>query len=170
MYWPSSVLTLLSKKLKSTRFMRSLERFTVAGLPSRDRLDIAPLQAALTAIGKSLDKIEKTFAARQTGLREIHDIQIVSQLAKILAVNPEIGSQQRADDLIASFQRDAARIGDACRIAAIDFGWADGKAGRPKLQWYDDFTALLLKIARRGGVKPRFGKDQVVATAITSIS
>jgi hypothetical protein len=125
------------------------------------RLDIAPLQLALNTIGKNLGTVADTLQPPQTGLYEIDDIAIVSRLTAILAANPEIGSQQRAEDLIVSFQRDAARIANACQIAAVDFGWADGKAGRPKLRWHDDFTRLLLAIAHRGGIKPKLGKDRI---------
>jgi hypothetical protein len=127
----------------------------------QSRLDIAPLESRLNAIARSLDTIVNTLNAHQTGFREIHDIKIVSQLAKILSANPEIDSRQRADELIASFQKDAAKISDACRIAAADFGWDVGKGGRPKLDWYDDFTSLLVEIARKGAIKPRLGKDRI---------
>lgn len=127
----------------------------------QSRLHVAPLQLALNTIGKNLGMVANTLRPPQTGLCEIDDIAIVSQLKAILAANPEIGSQQRAEDLIMSLQKDAATVADACRIAAVDFSWADGKAGRPKLQWYDDFTNLLFAIARRGGIKPKLGKDRI---------
>jgi hypothetical protein len=33
--------------------------------------------------------------------------------------------------------------------------------GRPVLDWYDDFTALLLDIANMAGVKPTMRKDRI---------
>lgn len=149
------------EKAQIRNIYSKLGRLHGLGSAERSRLDIAPLEAALRAIGSSLETIASTLSAHQTGLREIRDIKIVSQLATILAVNPEIGSRQRADELIASFQRDAARMAQACRIAAAGFSWDVGKAGRPKLHWYDDFTGLLLEIAQRGGIKPKLGKDRI---------
>ena len=83
-----------------------------------NRLDIAPLAKTFTAMGKELEKVAKILSGHETGLREIHDIEIVSQLAMILALDPEVGSRQQADKLIASFRGDAAKVAHACLVAA----------------------------------------------------
>jgi hypothetical protein len=70
---------------------------------------------------------------RRTGLHEIHDIAIVSQLATILALDPEVGSRRQADQLIASFRGDAAKLAHACLVAARDLKRTVGKAGVPRL-------------------------------------
>ena len=36
-----------------------------------------------------------------------------------------------------------------------------GKSGRPQPDWYDEFTALLLEIAKTAGVEPRLSKDRI---------
>jgi hypothetical protein len=36
----------------------------------------------------------------------------------------------------------------------------DSDRGRPALNWYDEFTALLLKIADEAGIEPALGKDR----------
>jgi hypothetical protein len=36
-----------------------------------------------------------------------------------------------------------------------------GKSGRKKLSWYDDFTALLLKLAKLANVEPNLNKDRI---------
>src|SRR6266850_7055694 len=79
-----------------------------------DRLDIAPLAKTLTAMRRDLEGIAKILSGHETGLREIHDIEIVSQLAAILALDPEVGSRRQADQLIASFRGDATKIAHAC--------------------------------------------------------
>src|ERR1700674_2433741 len=126
-----------------------------------DRLDIAPLAKTFTAIGRDLDKVAKILGGHETGLREIHDIEMVSQLATILALDPEVGSRRQADQLIASFRRDAAKMAHACLIGAHDLKQQVGKSGRPHPEWYDEFTALLLEVAETAGVEPRLSKDRI---------
>src|ERR1700694_645997 len=96
-----------------------------------DRLDIAPLVKTFTAIGGDLEGIAKILGGHETGLHEIHDIEIVSQLANILALDPEVGSRRQADQLIASFRGDAAKMAHACLVAAGDLKRQVGKSGRP---------------------------------------
>jgi hypothetical protein len=126
-----------------------------------NRLDIAPLAQTFTAMGKELKKVAEILSGHETGLHEIHDIAIVSQLAMILALDPEVGSRQQEDNLIASFRGDAAKLADACLVAARDLKRTVGKSGRPLPEWYDEFTALLLAVADTAGVEPRLGKDRI---------
>jgi hypothetical protein len=127
----------------------------------RDRQDITPLAKTFTAIGRELDEVAKILTGHETGLRERHDIEVVSKLATILALDPEVGSRQQADKLIASFRSDAAKLAHACLVSARDLKQQVGKSGRPRWDWYDDFTALLLEIAGKGGVEPQLGKDRI---------
>jgi hypothetical protein len=126
-----------------------------------DRLDIAPLAKTFTAIGRDLDRVAKILCGHETGLREIHDIEMVSQLATILALDPEVGSRQQADKLIASFRGDAAKLAHACLVAARDLKETVGESGRPQAEWHDDFVALLLEVAEAAGVEPRLSKDRI---------
>ena len=127
-----------------------------------NRLDIAPLAKTFEAMGKELNKVAKILSGRETGLREVHDIEIVSRLAEILALDPEVGSPEQADQLIASFRGDAAKLAHACLVAASDLKQTVvGKSGRPQSDWYDEFAALLLEIAGKAGVKPRLSKDRI---------
>jgi hypothetical protein len=126
-----------------------------------NRLDIAPLAKTFTAMAKELKKVAEILSGHETGLHEIHDIEIVSQLAMILALDPEVGSRQQADKLIASFRGDAAKMAHACLVAAGDLKQTVGKSGRPQSEWYDEFTALLLEVAETAGVEPRLSKDRI---------
>jgi hypothetical protein len=126
-----------------------------------NRLDIAPLAKTFTAMGKELKKVAEILSGHETGLHEIHDTAIVSQLAMILALDPEVGSCQQADKLIASFRGDAAKLAHACLVAARDLKETVGESGRPQAQWHDEFTALLLEVAQTAGVKPRLSKDRI---------
>ena len=59
-----------------------------------NRLYIAPLAKTFTAMGKELKKVAEILSGHEIGLREIHDIAIVSQLAMMLALDPEVDSRR----------------------------------------------------------------------------
>jgi hypothetical protein len=126
-----------------------------------DRLDIAPLIQTLEMLSKDLKKDVKTLSGHETGLRDVRDVKIVSQLATILALNPEVGSRHQAEKLIASFRGDAAKLAHACLVAAREWKQLAGKSGRPSPDWYDEFTTLLLEVANTVGVQPRLNKDRI---------
>jgi hypothetical protein len=127
-----------------------------------DRLDIAPLIKTFEAMSKELNKAAKILSGHQPGLQKIHDTEIVSRLAEILALNPEVGSRGQADKLITSFLGEAAKMAHACLVAARDLKQTVvGKSGAPRQDWHDEFTALLLRIAKTAGVEPRLNKDRI---------
>jgi hypothetical protein len=126
-----------------------------------NRRDIAPLVKTFTAMGKELKKVAEILSGHETGLHEIYDIAIVSQLAMILALDPEVGSRQQADKLIASFRGDAAKLAHACLVSAYDLKQTVCESGRPQAEWHDEFTALLLEVAETAGVEPRLSKDRI---------
>jgi hypothetical protein len=143
------------------KFYSRLGRIIGQWSAEQDRPHISPLAKTLMAMGRELDGMSRILSGHETGLRERHDIEVVSQLATILALDPEVGSRQQADKLIASVRVDAAKLAHACLIAAHDLKQQVGKDGRPRLDWYDDFTALLLEIAERSGVEPQLGRDRI---------
>jgi hypothetical protein len=145
----------------ASEFYRRLGRIIGLWSAEHDRLDIAPLAKTFTAMGKELKKIAEILSGHETGLREIHDIAIVSQLVTILALDPEVGSRQKADKLIASFRGDAAKLAHACLVAARDLRQTVGESGRPQAEWHDEFTALLLAVANTARLKPRLSKDRI---------
>jgi hypothetical protein len=127
-----------------------------------NRLDIAPLVKTFAAMSKELNKAAKILRGHETGLRAARDIEIVSQLAEILALDPEVGSRGKADKLITSFRVDAAKMAHACLVAAHDLKQTVvGKSGSPQQDWYDEFTALLLEVAKTAEVEPRLNKDRI---------
>jgi hypothetical protein len=144
-----------------TEFYLRLARIIGRWSAEHDRPDISPLAKTLTAMGKELDGMSRILSGHETGLHDRHDIEVVSKLATILALDPEVGSRQQADKLISSFRSDAAKLAHACLVSARDLKQQVGKSGRPRWDWYDDFTALLLEIAAKGGVEPQLGKDRI---------
>jgi hypothetical protein len=119
------------------------------------------------AIEKKLAAVIADPSGHETGLRQASDIEVVSQLAIVLAKSSQTGSVLEANRLISSFLKDAAqfqtnaaKMAAACFDAAQDLKAQVGKSGRPRLEWYDDFTELLLEIADKAGIEPTFWKDR----------
>jgi hypothetical protein len=127
----------------------------------QDRLNISLLVKTLTAMRRDLERIGRILSGEEEGLQDIRDTEVASHLASVLAESPEVGSRRQAKALFQSFRRDAATLAHACLITAQELRRQVGKSGRPRGDWYDDFTALLLEIAAAAGVNPSSGKDRV---------
>jgi len=125
------------------------------------RLDSKEIAEALISMSKQLDKIGAVLKGHETGLRDAADSEIVSQLAEHMALDPTVGSIPAAKKLITSFVRQCERIAHSGLVAGVDLKSQAGRPGRSPLQWYDDFTALLLEIAQKAGVRPTSGKDRI---------
>ena len=126
-----------------------------------ERLESSPIINALRSTAQHLDEIAIMLAGHETGLRSTRDMELVSQLAEYMALDPTVGSIDRAHELITSFREGAARIAHTSMVAAADLSSRKGEGGRPPLEWYDDFTELLLQIANKAGVKPSSRKDRI---------
>jgi hypothetical protein len=126
----------------------------------QDRLDSSQLGRAISGIRTDLEAIAKTLSAQQSGLHHRLDLEIVTQLTTMLALDPEVGSREQAVELLSSFRKDAAKIAHAGLVAAAILKMEVGKSGRPQMDWYDEFTRLLKKIAKRAGINPQLWKDR----------
>jgi hypothetical protein len=125
----------------------------------QNRLNTIRIARALTAISKDVTAAKRVLSAHQTGIHDIRDIEVVSQLKIVLAADPQVGSFEKADELITS-QEDPVKLADACLIAARNLKKQVGKSGRPQADWHDDFTALLFDIAKKSGTQPNLWKDR----------
>jgi hypothetical protein len=113
---------------------------------------------ALSRTGKNLTEASRLFSGFETGLRSAVESEATSLAAEILALDPTVGGLNQAKKLIASFRKDAAKMGHACLVAYADLARKAEKEGRYKLLWYDDFTALLLRLANKAGIKANLNK------------
>jgi hypothetical protein len=140
-------------------FYRRLAAIIGRWSAEQHRMSTLSIARALIKISKNLAAATDVLSAHQTGLRKSRDIEIVAQLKIALATDPQVGSLQRADELISS-KKDHAMLAKACLLAAHNLKTLTGKGGRPQADWHDGFTALLLDIANETGVKPNLWKDQ----------
>ncbi|SRR6266849_9367673 len=130
-------------------------------MAEEERLEIAPVAKALLSIGRNLTEISTALDALNTGFHAEFDIEVAHLLARYLAVDPTIGSLDRAKGLLASLQAQATQAGHASLVAYADLSTQSGEPGRPRLDWYDDFTSLLLGLAAKGHIAPGLQKDRI---------
>jgi hypothetical protein len=120
----------------------------------QEAAEVSPVSKALRSTGKSLLEASQLLSGHKTGLRTRVEIEAISQLAGILALEPNVGSLGQAKTFIGRFQEEAAKIGHACMVAYADLNRKAPNEGRAPLLWYDEFTTLLLDIAAKAGVDP----------------
>jgi Rad3-related DNA helicase len=132
-----------------------------AWLSEQEAKEVSPVAKALRSAAKNLTEASKLLSGHETGLRTHVEFEATSHAARIMALDPTVGSLGEAQRLISAFQEEATRIGHACMIAYADLARKASNDGRTRLLWYDDFTALLLEVARKAGVAPKLSKNRI---------
>jgi hypothetical protein len=132
-------------------------------LSEQQRLEVSPIAKALLSTARNLSEASILLAGTETGFHSDFEIAVASRAAQYMALDPSVGSLAKAQELISTFQQDAARIAHVCMVAFVDLPDGPGARGRPALDWYDDFMALLLDIAEKGGVEPTLRKDRITS-------
>jgi hypothetical protein len=127
----------------------------------QQQLEVSSVAKALLSLGKDLREASLLLAGLETGFHRDLDIAVASRVADYLALDPHVGTRERAQELISLFREEADRLVHVAMVARADLPDRPGERGRRALDWYDDFTALLLRLARRGGVKPTLRKDRI---------
>jgi hypothetical protein len=130
-------------------------------LSEQQRLEVSPVAKTCWSMAKSLSEVSSLLSGLESGLRSDFEIAVASQVARILALEPSIGSPEKAQELISSFRREAARIAHVCMVAAADLPDGLSERGRRGLGWYDDFTSLLFEIADTADIAPTLWKDRI---------
>jgi hypothetical protein len=121
---------------------------------------VSPVASALRSSGKNLIETSKLLSGRKTGFRSQIELEVTTLTTEMLALDPTVGGLDEAQQLISTFREDAAKIGHACLVAYADLSRKAPNEGRAPLLWYDEFTALLLRIAAKGGIEPTLNKDR----------
>jgi hypothetical protein len=113
----------------------------------------------LLSASRKLSDVSRLLSGRETGFRTSVEIGVTNETAKYLALDPSLGPTASAPDFVSGFARDAARLAHVCMVAYK--AQPDSDRGRPALNWYDEFTALLLQIADEAGIQPTLRKDRI---------
>jgi hypothetical protein len=125
----------------------------------QQRLEVSPLAKALVSAAQKLNEVSRLLGGLETGIRTDLEIAIATRVANLLSIDPTVGSQM-GQEVLGSFRVEADRIAHICRVAAANLPQAPGERGRRAHEWYDSFTATLLQIAKKAGLKPTLRTDR----------
>ena len=127
----------------------------------QEAAEVEPVAKALRSTARNLIEASKLLSGHESGIRTHVEIEATSATVRILALDPSVGSINAAKQLIGSLREQVARVGHACMVAYADLSQKGTNDGRAPNLWYDDFTALLIEIARIVDIKPSIGRDRV---------
>jgi hypothetical protein len=130
-------------------------------MSEQQRLEASPVARALLSMAKNLGEVSVLLGGLETGMHSDLEIAVASRTVECLAMDPTVGSLDKARELVSAFQRNAARIAHVCMVARADLPDRPVEHGRRALDWYDDFTALLLDVANMADVRPTLRKDRI---------
>jgi hypothetical protein len=126
-----------------------------------DRMEASPIAKALLSTSRNLSEASRLLSGRETGFRTGVEVSVTNETVRYLALDPTLDPTTSASEFVSAFARDAARIAHVCMVAYVALPDRSTKDGRPALDWYDDFTSLLLEIADKAGVAPNMWKDRI---------
>ncbi len=129
-------------------------------LDPHSKLQVEDIIAALAAIARDLKTAEQALRGCENGLRQARDIEVAKNVREILAMNPEIGNIDKANEFLSDCNDRLSTISHACLVAAKGLKSIKGKAGRKPLDWHDDFTAILTSIAEQNGIRATITIDR----------
>jgi hypothetical protein len=135
-----------------------------AWLAEQEAAEVSPVANALRSTARNLLDAAAVLSGLESGLRTHVEIEATRHTATILALDPSVGSFERAKERVIAFREEAAGIGHTCMVAYADLNQKALNEGRAPLRWYDEFTALLLNIAEKAGVEPSLGKNRTTRT------
>jgi hypothetical protein len=132
-------------------------------MSEQQRLEASSVAGSLLSTARGLNEASMVLSGCETGFHSDLEIAVASRIANYLALDPRVSSLAKAQDLISSFRQEAARIAHVCMVARADLPDRPEETGRRALEWYDDFTALLLDLANKAdGAQTRWrGLDRV---------
>jgi hypothetical protein len=138
---------------------RGLARIAVTKkLNPEGKLHTKDIAAILKAIGRDFQSHEAAFRGRETGLRQPHEIEVANRIREVLSKNPEIKID--ADEFLTDFCDRINTISHACLIAARDLQSSKARAGNKSIDWYDDFTRVLVNLAEKNSIRPTIENDR----------
>jgi hypothetical protein len=113
---------------------------------------------ALKAIARNFQAAEQKLRGLETGFRHSHEIEVARRARETLAQNPEL--KISASDFLNDFCNRLNTVSHACLVAAADLKRVKGKAGQKPIDWYDDFTRVLICISGRNNIRTTIGTDR----------
>jgi hypothetical protein len=123
--------------------------------------ELLPIATRLASTARFLEQLAQGLAGIQTGMRHSENIEFALLARQALLANPLVADLWQADEKLASFQIQCSEMAQVFWVAFRTLKEERGKRGRPKLDWYNDFTVLLLRLAKQAKVEPKLNKDRI---------
>jgi hypothetical protein len=122
------------------------------------RLDTKSIGGALRTIAKKFHTAEPLLRGHQTGFRHSHQIQVALNIRRALAKDPLIRNE--ANEFLNDFCTRLNSVSRACLVAARDLTSIKRKRGQKPIDWYDDFTRVLIFIAGLNKIRTTIETDR----------
>jgi hypothetical protein len=123
------------------------------------RLQTRAIATTLKAIGTDFQKAGQILRGLHTGFHEGHQVEAATRIREALEKNRELKTS--ADEFLQDFCDRMNAVSQACLVAAADLKSIKSKAGQKPIDWYDDFTRVLVLIAERNGIRTTVVTDRV---------
>lgn len=112
------------------------------------------IKTALERLAADLTRCVTVLSASNTGFQSGINIAVALRVRSSLSDDGRAGSSDAAREILQKFAESSRRIIGACSEAEATLSNARRKAGRKKKTWHDDFTILLLRIAKKAAIRP----------------
>jgi hypothetical protein len=130
-------------------------------LLEQGRLNKLPLLTDLSVASNQMNAILQTLEGTKTGFHSTRRIELADQLRLGLAKVPAVGSMDNAHSVMQRFRELTMSMIDGARVAIDELKQQRGDKGRPSLGWYDDFTTLLVTVAKKAGTEPNLNINRI---------
>ena len=139
---------------------RGLARVELSKKQNPDsKLQTKSIVRTLKAIGSAFEAAEPTLRGLETGIRRAYQIEAAARIREVLTKNPEL--RKSADAFLSDFCNRMNTVSEACLVAASDLKSMKAKAGQKPIDWYDNFTRVLVLIAMRNNIRTTVVIDRV---------
>jgi len=123
------------------------------------RLQTRALAATLKAIATDFQNADPILRGLQTGFHDAYQIETAARLRHALEQNPEL--KTGADKFLGDFCDQMNAVAQACLVAAKYLKSMARRPGRIPIDWYDDFTRVLVTLAKRNDIRTTIVTDRV---------
>ena len=120
-----------------------------------------PIARRLAKTAQFLEQLAQGLDGLKTGIQKSEDIEFALLTRQAISLNPLVGDLARADEQLRSFQQQCSEMAQVFWLAFVALTKERGKRGRSRIDWYDDFTGMLLQLAKLANIEPNLNKDRI---------
>lgn len=133
-------------------------------------VEVKAVVGSLKAHEKRLDQISSMGTITREGFAGAQNLAVGAQVLQVLVSDPNIGSVEGARAYVKDFCDRADTLASVCRAAANTLQSKKGKGGKNRYEWYDEFTAVLVRICKQNKIEPTVGIDSITGEPVGGLS